>query len=440
MDRQRIGKSASASNYTGQLHDAIGKFLPARGLPLVSADGRRRWTDRLLVIMAIVMSWQPANTLLDAFESAREVVVRMYVSRRRPGKTLSGYLWALHPASDDLLETVVKHLRRCVQQVARRRWKWKRWVILAVDGTRVDCPRTVTNEIVFGCAGRDKTCPQQFLTTIFHVASGLIWSFRRGPGTDSERLHAADMLGDLPRRTLLLMDAGYSGYPLLRALVNSGHDFIVRVGHNMTLLKRLGYAIRERNGIVYLWPQGHRREDPLILRCVRVRSDRQTVVLLTSALREWQLSDAEVAAWYRRRWMVEVSYRTLKQTLGKRKMLSEAPHRAQVELDWAVVGLWLLGLAAADSQGMRYKDRWSAAIALRAVRRSMRDWHRRPPSGGLREQLRQCRMDDYRRTGSKIIRRWPHKKNERLCGVPIIRMATRAEVRRAQRLRTWKVA
>lgn len=440
MDRQRIGKSHCVEDYTKQLHKAIGKFLPWRGLPLISEDRRVRWTDRLLVMMAVLVSWQSAATMLDAFESARATLVRMYTSRRRPGTTLSGYLDALQVASDHLLEVVCRHLRACVRSVAGATWRSGRWVVMAVDGSRIDCPRTAANEEAFGCAGRAKTGPQQYLTTIFHVAGGLIWDYRRGPGTDSERHQLRQMLDGLPDRTLLLMDAGYSGYELLRAVQQAGLEFIVRVGANVRLLKKLGYAIREHDGIVYLWPQQHRNDEPLVLRRVRVRSKRQVVVLLTSVLEEKVLSDTQVAAWYRRRWMVETSYRTLKQTLGKRKMLSDAPHKAQTELDWAVVGLWLLGLAAGEAQPATTKARWSAALALRAVRRAMRDWSRRPPSGGLPQALRKARQDSYHRVGPKIIRRWPHKKNEPPCGTPSIRMATREEIRKAQRLWNLKAA
>ena len=437
MDRQRIGNAHCDEDYTRQLRKAIAKFLPSRGISLASDDRRVRWTDRMLVMMAILMVWQPASTMLDAFESARAILVRMYKSRRRPGSTLAGYLDALQAASDELLEVVCRYLRRSVRLVAGRAWKSGRWVVMAVDGSRIDCPRTAANEEAFGCAGRDKTGPQQYLTTIFHVCSGLIWDYRRGPGNDSERHQLRHMLNDLPIRTLLLMDAGYSGYELLRAIMQSGRHFIVRVGANVSLLKKLGYDIRESDGIVYLWPLKHRREQPLVLRCVRVQAKRQEVVLLTSVLSEKVLSDSEVAQWYRRRWMVETSFRTLKQTLGKRKMLSDAPHKAQTELDWAVVGLWLLGLAAAEAQPATMKARWSAAMALRAVRRAMRDWSRRPPSGGLTRQLRKARQDNYRRSGPKIVRRWPHKKNEPPCGTPNIRTASQAEVQKAKRL--WKL-
>jgi IS4 transposase len=389
-----------------------------------------RWTDRLLAVMALVMAWQPAATLQDAFEGAWPVLTRMYGSRRRPGKTLAGYLKAIYRASPRMLGVIGPHLRQKVQQVARRSWRWRRWVVLAVDGSRVECPRTAANEKALHCAGRHKTGPQLSLTTIFHVGSGLPWDYRRGAGIESERNHLRDMCPGLPPRSLLLMDAGFTGFDLLRSLTEASHDFIVRVGANITLLRKLGYFTRQHEGIVHLWPEAHRHQPPLTLRCLTLKTPGRPVVLLTSLLSPQALSDAEVAGWYRYRWRIEVNFRSLKQTLGKRKMLSDSPGQAKLELDWAVTGLWLLGLAAAEQQ--RRRIRWSAARALRVVRRAMNWGPRRVPSGGLRKQLRQARMDSYVRHNPRKARDWPHKKNEPPATAPNIRRATRTEIRRAQ--------
>ena len=161
---------------------AIGKYLPRRGLPLQSGDGRVRWTDRLLVMTAILTMWQQASALVDAFEPAREVVVSMYVSRRRPGKCLAGFLRALAGKSERLLGVVVAELRRALERLSGRAWRMGQWVVMAVDGSRIDCPRTAKNEQAFGCAGKEKTGPQQLLTTVFQLATGLIWDWRRGWG------------------------------------------------------------------------------------------------------------------------------------------------------------------------------------------------------------------------------------------------------------------
>jgi hypothetical protein len=271
------------------------------------------------------------------------------------------------------------------------------------------------------------------LTMLFHVATGLPWAWRRGRGDGSERDDLRAMLPLLPAGTLLLADAGYVGYDMLRTLLTAGHSFIVRVGRNVHLLEGLGWAVREVKGTVYLWPQNRRNKAPLELRLVQVRSGRQTVALLTNVAAA-RLSNREVADLYRRRWVIEVLYRSLKQTMECRKMLSARPDHAALELDWAVVGLWMLGLmtAEAGSWGGLPPRTWSLALAQRVVRRAMRQLDKPRPAGGLRWKLRRSVKDAYVRRRPKAARYWPHKKRERPPGVPKIRTATRKEIRMAQ--------
>src|SRR4029077_11486370 len=157
----------------------------------------------------------------------------------------------------------------------------------AVDGSRQEAPHTAANEAELGCAGRDKTAPQVFITTVWHLGLGLPWDFRVGPGTDSERHHAFDMVADLPPRALLVADAGFVGYELCRRLLCSGRSFVLRVGGNIRLLQTLGYYQRERGDIVYLWPHQRQpggRHPPLVLRLLRLRQGRQTLYLVTNVL------------------------------------------------------------------------------------------------------------------------------------------------------------
>ncbi|QOJ15726.1 MAG: hypothetical protein HRU75_14220 [Planctomycetia bacterium] len=60
--------------------------------------------------------------------------------------------------------------------------------MLGVDGSRVNCPRTRANEQAFGCAGKQRTAPQQLLVTLYHVASNLpLARAARTRGDGSER-------------------------------------------------------------------------------------------------------------------------------------------------------------------------------------------------------------------------------------------------------------
>lgn len=430
---ERSGKSERYAEYQNQLRAAMREQLPAFGLPLISDDRRVRWSDRMLVIAAVLLSWSPAGLLRDAFAGTRETLVAMYPSRRRPGIELSGFLRSLQKRSAGLLACVSDTLRERTCRLAGEAWRWKGWVLLGVDGSRINCPRTASNEQAFGCAGKNRTAPQQLLVTLFHVATGLPWAWRRARGDASERGLLREMLGILPAMTLLLADAGFVGYALLRSLQDAGHGFVVRVGRNVSLLRRLGYEVQERRGTVYLWPAGQRRNKPLVLRLVELHSGRRRVALLTNLLDEAALSDDEILSLYRKRWTIEVMYRSLKQTLGKRTLRAETPETARCELDWAMAGLWMLGLMTKRAAGACAA--WSPAGALRVVREALRNPRKRAGSRRLDRLLNDARRDCYVRTGQKAARDWPHKKQESPPGTPKIRMATKAEVVAAARLK-----
>lgn len=441
MKRQRIGHSSSPWFYHRELSQAIGKFLPHRGLSLQSGDGRVRWTDRLVVVTAILMSWQAAPTLKDAFEACWHVVTGMYPTRRRVGHTYAGFIKALQKRSQRLLSVVVSSLRQAVRTTAGGFWQIEGWTVMGVDGSRIECPRTSSNEEAFGCAGKHKTTPQQYVTTVLHVGTGLLWDWRRGGGKEAERNHLREMLSALPESCLLLADAGFTGYALLKTLMARGRSFLIRAGGHVRLLKKLGFAVREYDGIVYLWPIGRRAEEPLVLRLVVVHDGRKAVYLLTSVLETQALSDAQAAAMYRRRWGLEVFYRSLKRTMEKHKLHSASPVKAQVELDWSLVGLWMLGLLTVHRMLRRRGNPacWSVAESLRVVRRVMAG---RGGRRGTRDLwvLATATKDIYRRRSCKSSRNWPHKKTDKPPGPPIIRTATRQEKQKAQRFKRKNTA
>ena len=408
---------------------AIAEFLPRKGLRLQAANDQVRWTDRLMVITAILMSWRiGATTLSDAFEQTWTVVTGMYPTRRRVGHTYSGFIKALRKRSDRLLGIVIQSFRGHVEQVDPKHWMIDDRVVMSVDGTKIDTPRTVANEKAFGCAGRRKTGPQLQLTAVLHVGTGLLWDWRRGAGTDAERNHLREMIAALPAGALLLADAGFTGFDLLQELLTAGHSFVIRAGGNLHLLKKLGYRVREHDGIVYLWPEAHRNQKPLVLRHVVVQDGRKPVHLLTDILEESELSGRGVAEMYRRRWGVEVFFRSLKRTMSNHTMRSETPVNATVELDWALMGEWMLGLLTAKRLVARRirSGRRSVSESLRVVGRVM------DGRGGLRAArnlhgLGWAVTDSYHRKSVKAPHEHPRKKKHKPTKPPNIRMATASE-------------
>ena len=212
------------------------------------------------VVGAVLFAWDVSATLGDRFAAARDAVAAMFPSRRRPGTDPQGFLRTLCRPSADLLAIVTTRLRRCVRRVAgRSHWRTAgRWATFGVDGSRVECPRTAANEAALGCAGREKTGPQLFVTSVFHVGTGLLWDFRRGTGKASERHHLLEMLDALPAGAMLLelmaADAlGAAGHaparfsiaralrPVRRAIATAAS----RHSRGPTLAEALGAATRD---------------------------------------------------------------------------------------------------------------------------------------------------------------------------------------------------
>jgi len=403
-----------------------------------------RWTGRFLAFVAILMAWDPAQTLCDRFAAARDVLAGMFPSRRRVGKTYQGFIQALFSWPDSFLGKITDHLRRVIRQNAGPYWTREGFVAFAADGSRVDCPRTEANEKALGCGGRKGTGPQFWLTTLWHMGTGLPWAWKIGRSTDAERPHLRSMLPLLPRNALVVADAGFTGYALLRDILSGGRSFLIRVGSNVCLLKELGYARVENDGTVYLWPEKFQKkmQSPLVLRLIVLERKGKKMYLLTNLSAE-QLSEKRAAFLYEMRWGVELFYRSMKQTLSHRKMLSHAPKQARAELSWTLVGLQLLGLLSVEQIIRRRRDplSWSVAASLRVVRLAMADRKpRRSFRGGFSGALSQAVKDDYKRSSTKKARNWPHKKKEKPPGAPKLRKANSTEVKKAQTIKATKMA
>ena len=87
MNRRHDCQGYRKVSYYQQLLAAISQFLPRQGLALQVESQKVCWVPRMLAICAILMCWASGKTLQDRFAKARDSLVGMYVSRKRPGKS-----------------------------------------------------------------------------------------------------------------------------------------------------------------------------------------------------------------------------------------------------------------------------------------------------------------------------------------------------------------
>ncbi len=393
-------------------------------------EGDGGWSPLALTLAALLMTWDAAPTLVQRLESVRSVLAAALPRRRRTPRTYQGFVKAITRCSDGLVDLLIPRLRTRTIAVAGKFWTIGRWVPIGVDGSKFDAPRTIANGAL-GAGGRCKSGPQMNLLLLVHLGVMLPWGWAIGKASDSERTLLRSVMDQFPTGTLLVADAGFVGFDLLSTLRSRGVSFLIRVGGDARLLRNLGYYRREGKHTVYLWPNAMHDREPLVLRLIRVGS----VHLVTDAIDPRELSRSMASELYRRRWGLEVAFRSLKQTLQRRKVRSCTPTHARIELAWVVLGLWtltLLGVAAIRAAG-HAPPRLSAALTLASVRHAM---HSMLGPRAVQGRLRRCLIDDRPRRASKAAYRWPHKRDHAPPGPPHITTATRSQVLAAKEFRT----
>jgi len=118
---------------------------------------------------------------------------------------------------------------------------------------------------------------------------------------------------------------------------------------------------------------------------------------------------------------VELQFRSYKQTFGRGQLLSRTPQRALVELDWSLLGLWMIQLFAVKEQLAIASppERSSVALAVCVVQEAMHAWPDDVCNPRvLRSRLSAAVKDQYHRTTSKLARYRPHFKDVPSTGKP----------------------
>ena len=395
-----------------------------------------QWTPQRLTWSALLMGWSETTHLVERFGGIREFLKRT-CPHWRLGTSYSGWIAAQGREQERLVPLVMERFRAQMRQLAG----WQgigRWNAFGVDGSDSPCPRTLANQAAMGDKGKPDGIPQVTMTTLLHLRTGLPWSFRVGPGTESERAQLREMLDDLPAGSLLVADAGFVGYELCRRLLERGQHFLWRVGGNVRLLTELGYECEVKGSTVYLWPQEFCDQPPLQLRLIKLGDEKkQTVYLVTSVLAPEELAEEEAGQIFAARWGIEVNYRTIKQTLEFPALRSQTPDTCYLELTWLLLSQWLLKLINARALHDRGVDprRASPAQTRDVIRRCLKGERPcRRTCHSLRSLLGTCQLDHYTRTRSKASRNYPRKKKRQPPGPPQLKLPDQKQLQAAQRV------
>lgn len=155
----------------------------------------------------------------------------------------------------------------------------------------------------------------------------------------NEKVAARGLVDDLPRGSLVLFDLGYFAFRWFDDLAADGLHWIsrMRAGTSTTEICVLytdeAQGIRDR----IVWLGGHRADRARhAVRLVEFEEGGQPRRYLTSVLDPEQLSIAEIARLYARRWDIEQAIRLVKRELGIHLWWSSQPDIIEQQL-WAAL-------------------------------------------------------------------------------------------------------
>jgi len=384
----------------------------------------------------MAMTWTAGESQPEKFAKARGFYVACYRARRRPGKTLEGFQKALgripmrqfRASSAGVLREIHARLgpRRLVDGFEP----------MGCDGSRIECPRTPELEARLGDAGKAASSPTVWLTAFVHLPTGLLWSWRLGPGTAAEQVHLRALLGTLSPEALIICDAAYMGYDLVRAIVGSHRSFLFRMSSKVDLYTIEEAALKDwSEGPVLYWPKYVQKAGGAPIRCRLIRVPakgkarakdkvKRDVWLLTDVLDPARMSVASAARFYRWRWRNEGLFRSYKRTINKLKLSSRTLPLVHREAELSLLATQvLLAHAHLALRPVTKATPGEPVISPRQVLieiRSEIDATANRRRKRYRERLAGCRADGRKQTTPKATREWPRRKPHKPPKPPVL--------------------
>ena len=415
--------------------DFVRQFLtPAVWKQARQAVPRRRalprWDLQPLVLVMMAMTWAAGDSQFEKFQTARGFYAACHIARKRPGKTLEGFQKALSRVPMRQFRALAAGVRLQIRARFAGRLLVDGFEPFGCDGTRLEAPRATELEKRLAETGKTDSAPTVWVTALVHLGVGVLWAWQIGPGNAAEQVHLRQVLVTLSKRALIVCDAAYMGFDLVRQITQSGRSFLFRMSSRVSLYTLENVALEDwTDGPVLYWPKYAQERElaPLLCRLIRVPKKaprKHDVWLLTDIVDCQRLPAATAAKFYRWRWRNEGIFRIYKRMINKVKLTSRSVRLVHREAELSLLATQLL-LAHADL-ALRTEKEAQSGEAVISPRKVLLEIRREMQPAGKRRQacygqrLRKCRAETRKQTSAKSTREWPRKKPHKEPRPPIL--------------------
>ncbi|SOB78969.1 Transposase DDE domain-containing protein [Streptomyces sp. 1331.2] len=259
---------------------------------------------------------------------------------------------------------------------------YRRWRLVAVDGTTLDLADTEANDAFFGrhVSGRGASAfPQARVVGLAECGTHAVFAAVTGPLSASEQSLSRQLFDRLREGMLLLADRGFYGFELWQHARATGADLLWRVRKSANLPVVRVLSDGSYLSTVHAEPDRRSRRNPVTVRVVEYTlastGDGTVYRLITTLLDPEEAPAAELAALYVQRWEIETTLDEIKTHQRGPKLVLRSKYPWGVEQE--VYGLLLVHHAirqlmhqAALHEGVD-PDRLSFTRSLRVVRRQV---------------------------------------------------------------------
>jgi len=288
-----------------------------------------------------------------------------------------------------------------VQPIATEKTKgawYRQWRIFSLDGSSLDVPDEVENQLAFGkqpCkAGRETAFPTIRFLSLVENGTHVLFGSRMGPSSIGELTLAEEVVPLLKPGMLCLADRGFYSFKTWALGKETGAQLVWRMKKSHTLPREKELADGSFLSRVYESQKDQKaKRNGVVVRVVEytlegIQDAEPIYRLLTTILDPDQAPAEELAALYAERWEIETAFDELKTHLRGRQIIlrSKTPDLVRQEF----YGLLMAHFAI---RGLMHEaalkeeidpDRLSFVHAVRVIRRKMTRFASLPPSGRAR--------------------------------------------------------
>jgi len=282
-------------------------------------------------------------------------------NRPVPSEQTSAYCQARRRLPLELLQRMLQRLAGTLEQRVPSTALWCGRVVKVADGTTLTAEDTPVNQKVFAQPkSQQPGCgfPLIRLVGLFSLASGALLSWATGTYLQSELALASQLWAELDPGDVLLADRFFGCYRILAWVQSVRADAVCRLHATRSADFRCG---RKRGPLdrQVLWerpykvPPGMSASEwlglpaTLTVRLVRFQVQEKgfrtrQVTLVTTLLDAQRYPPSALAALYRRRWQVELSFRQIKSALAMDHLAVRSPEMVDRSLAMHLIAYQLI--------------------------------------------------------------------------------------------------